>query len=221
MMAESESDVDNAYAVLVDVEPRFAELVARFGTPDPFHFPDGGRTADNNFAGMVMHILAQQISTRVALVLYDRLVAATGGALTPDAVLRMDIEQVKAIGTSHSKATYVQALAEAVASGQIDMERLEDISDAQAEESLTRVRGIGPWSADMFLLHQLRRGDILPAGDLGIRAAVRVLYSLPEVPSIDEVRRRGKAWSPYRSYAAALLWHSLSETGSDGRSSNG
>ncbi|MEL4317482.1 hypothetical protein WJX64_00540 [Leifsonia sp. YIM 134122] len=157
-----------------------------------------------------MHILAQQIATRVALVLYDRLVTATGGTPTPETVLRLDVDQLKAIGTSHSKATYVRSLAEAVSSGQLDIEQLDGVSDEEAEESLTRVKGVGPWSAEMFLIHQLGRSDILPAGDLGIRAAVRNLDSLPEVPSIDDVRARGEAWKPYRTYAAALLWRSLS-----------
>ncbi|MBK4346980.1 DNA-3-methyladenine glycosylase family protein [Lacisediminihabitans changchengi] len=166
---------------------------------------------DSNFAGMVMHILAQQIAARVALVLYDRLTAAAGGTLTPDAVLRLGVDQVKAIGTSHSKATYVFALAEAVSSGQLDIEHLANVSDEDAEDSLIQIKGIGPWSAEMFLIHQLRRGDILPAGDLGIRAAIRTVFLLEDIPAIDEVRRRGQLWSPYRTYAAALLWRSLAD----------
>jgi DNA-3-methyladenine glycosylase II len=212
MTPETRSHGDDAYRSLAHSEPRFADLIARFGTPDPFHFPDGGRTAGSNFAGMVLHILAQQIATRVALVLYDRLAAATGGTPTPGAVLGLDVDQVKAIGTSHSKATYVRALAEAVDSGQLDIEGLSDRSNAEAEEALTRVKGIGPWSAEMFLIHQLRRADILPAGDLGIRTAVRAVYGLPQVPSIDDVRRLGEAWKPYRTYAAALLWRSLADS---------
>lgn len=210
MNAISEQDTDSAYTELGYLDPRFKQLRERLGTPDPFRFPDGGRTADSNFAGMVMHILAQQIATRVALVIYDRLVTATGGTPTPETVLRLDVEQLKAIGTSHSKATYVRSFAEAVSSGQLEIEQMESISDEDAEESLTRVKGIGPWSAEMFLIHQLRRRDILPAGDLGIRAAILNLDSLPEVPSIDDVRARGEAWKPYRTYAAALLWRSLS-----------
>ncbi|MCS5735904.1 DNA-3-methyladenine glycosylase family protein [Herbiconiux daphne] len=209
MVTAAELSHDDAYEKLAHAEPRFAELVARLGTPDPFLFPDGGRTTGSNFAGMVLHILAQQIAVRVALVLYDRLVAVIGGTPTPEAVLRLDVDQLKAIGTSHSKATYVRALAEAVSSGNLDIKRLTDLGDDEAEAALTRVKGIGPWSAEMFMIHQLRRGDILPAGDLGIRTAVRDVLSLPAVPSIDDVRRLGEAWSPYRTYAAALLWRSL------------
>jgi len=209
MVAQDQRKIQDGYDRLAHAEPLFAELIARVGAPDPFEFPDGGRTTGSNFGGMVMHILAQQISARVALVLYDRLVIAVGGSLTPDAVLGLGIDQVKAIGTSHSKATYVTDLAEAVSTGQLDIENLTDVGDEEAEESLTRVKGIGPWSAEMFLIHQLRRGDILPAGDLGIRAAIRSVYSLDDVPSIEDVRRIGQPWSPYRTYAAALLWRSL------------
>lgn len=205
----TDDDTAAAYAELARLEPRFGAIIERFGTPDPFHFPDGGRTADSNFAGMVMHILAQQISARVALVLYDRLVTVTGGAPTPESVVQLDVEQLKAIGTSHSKATYVRALADAVTSGALDIEQLSAVGDDDAEVALTRVKGIGPWSAEMFLIHQLRRRDILPAGDLGIRSAVKNLDSLGAVPSIDDVRARGEAWKPYRTYAAALLWRSL------------
>jgi len=209
MKPSSDDDLAATYEKLGRLDPVFQLLVEEHGTPDPFHFPDGGRTTDSNFAGMVMHILSQQIATRVALVLYDRLVEATGGTLTPEAVLALDVDQLKALGTSHSKATYVRALAEAVVSGELDIERMDAIGDDDAEAALTRIKGIGPWSADMFLIHQLHRGDILPAGDLGIRAAVRNLDSLPEVPTIEAVRARGEAWKPYRTYAAALLWRSL------------
>ena len=197
------------YDILAGADPVLAELIGRCGRPDPFGFADGGRTARSNFAGMALHILAQQISTKVALVLYDRLAAATGGVPDPESVLRLDLEQLRALGTSHSKATYLRALAEAVLSGALDIERLDGVTDGEAMSELTRVKGIGPWSAEMFLIHQLRRPDILPAGDLGIRVAVQHAYSLPGVPATEDVRSRGQAWAPYRTYAAAVLWASL------------
>ncbi len=211
MTGTDPTDIDTAYDALAKTEPRFAAVIARVGIPDPFDFPDGGRAAGSDFAGMVMHILAQQISARVALLLYDRLVATTGGTPTPDSVLSLDVDQLRAIGTSHSKAIYLRALAEAVGSGRLDIEHLKNYSDEDAEAILTRIKGIGAWSAEMFLIHQLRRADVLPAGDLAIRAAIRNLYALPEIPSIEETRRIGEAWKPYRTYASALLWRSLAE----------
>jgi len=185
------------------------QLVGRYGEPDPFEFADGGRTAGNNFAGMILHIIAQQISTKVALVIYDRVVAAVGGPLTPAGILALDVDQLRALGTSHSKATYLRALAEAVSSSDLDIEGLGQLGDAEAITELTRVKGIGPWSAQMFLIHQLKREDILPAGDLGIRTAVQRAYDLTQLPDSAEVTEWGAIWAPHRSYAAALLWRSL------------
>lgn len=207
MTGTDHTDIDTAYAALAETEPRFAALIARVGIPDPFDFPGGGRAAGSDFAGMVMHIPAQQISARVALLLYDRHVATTGGTPTPDSVLSLNVDQLRAIGTSHSKAIYLRALAEAVGSGRRDIEHLTNYNDAEA----TLIKGIGVWSAEMFLMHQLRRADVLPAGDLAIRAAIRNLCALPEIPSIEETRRIGEAWKPYRTYASALLWRSLAE----------
>jgi len=156
-----------------------------------------------------MHIIAQQISTKVALVIFDRVAAAAGGTLTPEGILGLSVEQLRALGTSNSKAAYLRALAEAVHSGTLPIETLDSLSDQEAIDQLTAVKGIGPWSAQMFLIHQLGREDILPAGDLGIRLAVQRAYALPETPSIEDVRRRGEAWAPYRTYAAGVLWRSL------------
>lgn len=157
----------------------------------------------------IMHILARQISTRVALVLYDRLVAATGGTPTADTVLSLDVDQLREIGTSRSKATHVRALAEVVSSGQLDSEQLAIHTDGEAEAALIRIRGIGPWSARMFLIDQLRRGDIPPAGDLGIRVSIRNVSFRPEMPTIDGTRKLSEAWMHYQTSAAALLWRSL------------
>lgn len=198
-----------AYASLAAADDALRPLVDAYGDADPFVYPDGGRTEGSNFAGMVLHIAAQQISTAVALLLYDRLAAAIGGVPTPEAVLRLDVDRLRELGMSHAKATYLRSLAEAVVSGTLPIDDLGDLTDQQAVDALTRVRGIGPWSAEMFLIHQLHRADILPAGDLGIRMAVQRLDGLEAVPSIDEVRRRGERWAPYRTYASALLWRSL------------
>jgi DNA-3-methyladenine glycosylase II len=207
--SDTVADLQQAYSALVRADPAFGELVERYGMQDPFDFPDGGRTSGSNFAGMILHIMAQQISTTVALILYDRLAVATGGPPTPDTILELSVDQLRALGASRSKATYVRSLAEAVRSGQLAIDDLGDVTPAEAVAALTRIRGIGPWSAEMFLIHQLHQPDVLPAGDLGIRIAIRNLYALDTVPTIEGVRRRGEAWAPYRTYASALLWRSL------------
>jgi len=203
------TSVAAGYAVLGHADPVLNRLIREVGTPDPFAFPDGGRTSGNNFAGMVLHIVAQQISIKVALVLYDRLTAALDGPPTPVGVLRLDLDQLRALGMSHSKASYLHHLADAVMAGDLAINTLDEVHDDDVIAALTRVKGIGPWSAEMFLIHQLRRPDILPAGDLGIRTAVQRAYSLAERPLIEDVRKRGIVWSPYRTLASALLWRSL------------
>ncbi|KQX06894.1 MULTISPECIES: DNA-3-methyladenine glycosylase family protein [unclassified Leifsonia] len=209
MSTEATDRVAEGYAVLGGRDPILGGLITRVGTPDPFAFPDGGRTAGDNFAGMALHIVAQQISITVALVIYDRLVVVLGGAPTPAGVLALDVDAMRALGMSHSKAAYLRNLATAVATGDIAIDDLDAVSDGDVTAALTGVKGIGPWSAEMFLIHQLRRVDVLPAGDLGIRMAVQRAYGLPDVPLIEQVRQRGAEWSPYRTLASTLLWHSL------------
>ena len=209
MSAEGVDSVAEGYAVLGRIDPVLVRLIQKVGTPDPFAFPDGGRTSGNNFAGMVLHIIAQQISIKVALVLYDRLTAALDGPPTPVGVLGLDLDQLRALGMSHSKAAYLHDLADAVASGDLAIDALDEADDDDVIAALTRVKGIGPWSAEMFLIHQLRRLDVLPAGDLGIRTAVQRAYTLTDLPPIADVRQRGAAWSPYRTLASTLLWRSL------------
>ena len=213
MTAAASADRAHAYAALAQADQVLGRLVTEHGMPDPFRFDDGGRTGGSNFAAMVLHVLGQQISIKVAFVLYDRLVDAVGGAPTPEGVLALGAERIKALGTSRSKAGYLIDLAEHVASGRLPIEAMEALSDQDAVAALVAVRGIGAWSAEMFLIHQLHRPDVLPAADVGIRNAVITAYGLDQAPSADQIRSRGAAWAPYRTYAAALLWHSLGPRG--------
>nr|WP_228508114.1 hypothetical protein [Herbiconiux sp. VKM Ac-1786] len=158
---------------------------------------------------MSLHIISQQISTKVALVVYDRLATAAGGTPTPAAVLALGHDTLRSFGMSNAKAAYVGDLAARVNSGDLAIDALDHWGDEQAKAALLSVRGVGPWSAEMFLIHQLHRPDVLPAGDLGIRNAVAALDGLDAVPTIDQTRQRGEAWAPLRTYASALLWRSL------------
>ena len=207
MTTHQESDA--AYSALATADPVMASIVFRVGEPDPFEFPDDGRTADDPFAGMVLHILSQQISMKVAITLYDRLSHTLGGTPTAEHLLRMSPDELRALGTSHAKAKYLLDLAARVVGGDLVFSELNGLSDDEATAVLTQVKGVGPWSAEMFLIHQLMRPDVLPAGDLGIRLAVQRAYSLDVTPTIAEVRERGEVWRPHRTYAAALLWRSL------------
>jgi DNA-3-methyladenine glycosylase II len=197
------------YARLTRADPVLAHLAAIHRHPDPFVFRDGGRTAGNNFAAMTLHILGQQIATPVAFVLYDRLAAATGGRPTPEAVIGLGAERIRQIGTSRAKAVYLENLARSVASGELDIERMSGLTDEDAILALTRIKGVGTWTAEIFLIYQLHRRDVLPAGDVGIRRAIKMAYGLAEVPPVSEVTQKGMTWPPYRTLASALLWMSL------------
>jgi DNA-3-methyladenine glycosylase II len=200
--------VDSHYRFLAKADPVLARLIGEVGEPDPFGWWDDARTGGSNFAAMVLHILGQQISTVVAFVLFDR-VRAAAGSVTPANILALGPDRLRECGLSRAKVTYVLDLAERQSTGVLDIEHMTGLDDAEAITALTAVRGIGLWSAQMFLIHQLHRQDVLPAGDVGIRKGVQRAWNLPAVPTVDEVTTRGKAWAPHRTYAAALLWSSL------------
>lgn len=198
-----------AYTALAAGEPVFARLIGQYGQPDPFEWFDGGRTGDSKFAAMVLHIVGQQISARVAFTVYDRLAAARWGVPTPESVAELGPQRLRGCGVSTAKAGYLLALADSQTAGAFDIEHLDQATDADAIAALTAVRGIGVWSAETFLVHNLRRPDVLPAGDLGVRRAVSRLWQLEPAPSEQTVRDMALAWTPWRSYAGALLWRSL------------
>jgi DNA-3-methyladenine glycosylase II len=165
---------------------------------------------DPDFHTLVKSIVYQQLSGKVALVIFDRLVAAAAnGQLTPDTVLKLRTPRLRAVGLSQQKISYIRDLAHHARSGAIDFAGLRARTDEEVCEALTAVKGIGVWTAQMFLIFALRRPDVMPSGDLGIRAAVRKLYGLPEMPKPSEVEQRAAKWKPYRTVASWYLWRSL------------
>lgn len=202
-----------AYVYLGLRDPVLARLAARWGRPDPFAWPAAGeRLAGSNLAAMVLHIVGQQISTAAARTIYDRIVTAAGSErLTASALSALGVERLRGAGLSHAKAVAVAELAQAQLQGGTDLEHMDRMTDAQAFEALVSLRGVGPWSAQVFMISQLHRADVLPSADVGLRVAVQREWRLPSRPSAREVEARGAAWSPYRTYAAALLWTSLRE----------
>jgi DNA-3-methyladenine glycosylase II len=197
-----------AYDELAELDPELEPVLTATGRPDPFHWDGGDRTQGDPFASMVLHISSQQISTLVALRLYDRLTAATGGLPNAAGVAALTPERWRELGFSHAKVIYLTALAKKCLSGGLDLAALADRPDAEVRAELTALPGVGNWTTDLFLIFQLHRPDIFPAGDLGLRHAVG-RWLPPTGTSIREVEARAKAWAPYRSYAAAAFWHSL------------
>jgi DNA-3-methyladenine glycosylase II len=197
------------YSELAQRDPLFATVVQKYGTVDPFLWHDGGRTGDSKFAAMVLHIAGQQISTRVAFAVFDRIATLAGGIPSPEIIAALEFADLRATGLSNAKTRYIQTLAVSQAGGTLDLEHMDDLNDEAAIAQLVAQPGIGIWSAEMFLIHQLHRPDILPSGDIGIRRGIQRLWVLESPPSIKETIARGMLWSPYRSYASALLWRSL------------
>jgi DNA-3-methyladenine glycosylase II len=164
---------------------------------------------DPSFDMLVRSIVYQQLSGKVAAVIFGRLLAAVKGDLTPRRVLRLPHERMRALGLSNQKATYIRDLAERTKSGEVDFAALPGMSDEQVIETLTRVKGIGVWTAQMFLIFALKRMDVLPVGDLGVRSAIKKAYGLAELPKPVDMEELARAWRPYCSVASWYLWRSL------------
>jgi DNA-3-methyladenine glycosylase II len=162
------------------------------------------------YGALVRSIVGQQLSTKAARSIYERLTALFDGRTpTPAELLAADPEKVRSVGLSRPKVTYLRSLAEHVESGELELDRLTELPDEEVSEQLTAVKGLGQWTADMFLIFHLRRPDILPVGDLGIRRAVERAYDLPEIPDAAQVLEVGEPWRPHRSLASLYLWRSL------------
>ena len=161
------------------------------------------------FETLVKSIVFQQLSGRVANVIFDRLVKGAGGKVTPDTILKLRPSRMRTLGLSGQKTAYIRDLARHTRDGRVIFDELSDLADAAVIDRLTQVKGIGVWTVHMFLIFALRRTDILPTGDLGIRNAIRKAYGLPELPSPAEIERLAERWRPYCSVASWYLWRSL------------
>jgi DNA-3-methyladenine glycosylase II len=203
---------ETAYAAL-GAEPVLARLVSVYGPPNPFEWFDGGRTGTSKFAAMVLHITGQRISAAAAFTVFDRIATAAGSIPGSDSLLTLGTARLRDLGLSEAKARCLVELAKRQASGRIDLDNMGALSDDEVVSALTAVPGVGLWSAQAFLLRQLRRPDILPADDTGVRCAVAREWRLASPPTPRRVRDMSAEWAPYRSYAAALLWRSLKPPG--------
>jgi DNA-3-methyladenine glycosylase II len=168
-----------------------------------------GRPSDA-YGTLVRSIVGQQLSTKAAASIYKRVLELFDGAVpTPAQLIAVDPDTLRGAGLSHAKVAYLRDLAGRVEDGDLDLDHLAELSDAQVVEQLTAVKGIGQWSADMFLIFQLGRPDVLAVGDLGIRRAAERAYGLPEIPDAKTLTRIAEPWRPYRSLACLYLWTSL------------
>ena len=161
------------------------------------------------FEMLARAIVFQQLSTKAARTIYGRLEEAAGGALTPQAIQNLSVGEMRRAGLSRQKLGYIRDLAEHAISGKVDFARLPEMSDEEVIAALTDIKGIGVWTAHMFLLFSLRRPNILPVGDLGVRMAIQRFYRKRKLPTPKQIEQVAKTWHPYCSYAAWYLWRSL------------
>jgi len=154
-------------------------------------------------------IIAQQLSSKAAATIERRVHALFRGAMTPAALSSVQDDALRGAGMSFQKIRYLRDLCARVENGSLDLKMLHDLPDEQVVEALTQVKGIGRWTAEMFLMFRLHRPDVLPVGDLGIVRAVQRAYGLRKAPSPDRLMRLGEPWRPYRSVACWYLWASL------------
>jgi DNA-3-methyladenine glycosylase II len=195
----TEATLLHAVEHLTQIDPDLAEIVARFGPP-PLWAREPG------FPTLVLMILEQQVSLASARAAYDRLAAATG-EITPASVLQLDDATLRTIGFSRQKTAYTRHLAAAIEEGHFDPQALATMDDEGVRRALIALKGIGPWTAEVYLLMALGRPDAWPHYDLGLIVAAQEIKALPQRPSPQELESLAEPWRPYRAVAARILWH--------------
>jgi len=166
------------------------------------------------FQTLVRSIVYQQLSGNAALTIFSRLIeGAKTEPLTPEAILKLRPQKMRKLGLSQQKLAYIRELARMTRDGEIQFERLAELEDNEVIAHLTRVKGVGVWTVQMFLMFALRRSDVLPVGDLGVRMAMKKAYGFAELPKPEEIERIAAAWKPWCSVACWYLWRSLESQG--------
>ena len=194
-----EAQLKASLDALAGIEPAFAEPLARIGYPPPRQRPRGQET-------LVQAIVSQQVSVKAAASILAKVEAATGGIGDPENIARTSDEALRAAGLSRQKILYMRSLAEDVLSGRLDFEALPE-DDEEAIAALVHVKGIGRWTAEIYLLFAEGRPDVWPAGDLAVQIEIGRILGLPERPTEKKVRELAEPWRPWRGAAAIFAWH--------------
>jgi DNA-3-methyladenine glycosylase II len=208
--------IEAATASVAARDPVLADFIERSG---PYE-PRGGE--GDYFGSLARAIVYQQLAGRAAAAIHGRVVAAVGGSLTAEAVLQTSVEALRAAGLSAAKAASLLDLATKSTDGTVPLTGIDLFQDEEIIERLSAVRGIGRWSAEMFLIFELRRPDVWPVDDYGVRQGYSLIYSLPEVVKPRDLRIQGERFRPYRSLVALYCWHAVhlhraTATGSNNR----
>jgi DNA-3-methyladenine glycosylase II len=195
---------------LMKADPKLAKLMKELG---PIH-PERDRRASrpNAYVALARAICGQQLSTKAAATIWGRIEELFGGVPSPQQVIDADPQSLRDAGLSWGKVSYFRDLAERVRDGELDLERLPEMSDDEVIEELTAIKGIGRWTAEMFLIFHLGRPDVLSTGDLGLRNGAALAHGLKNAPTPAELEKMGLAWSPHRTLASLYLWRSLDNT---------
>jgi DNA-3-methyladenine glycosylase II len=199
------ADYVRARRALMRRDPVLAGIIRRHG-------PCGlgaARDRFDHFSMLVRAIVFQQLSTKAATTIHDRLLALMPGGTDPCTLAALTEEQLRGVGISRQKAGYLRDLCEKVSAGAVRLGGVDDMPDEEVIAVLTAIKGVGRWTAEMFLIFRLQRPDVLPVGDLGIVTAVQRAYRLRKPPTPDRLRKIGEPWRPYRSIATWYLWRSL------------
>jgi 3-methyladenine DNA glycosylase/8-oxoguanine DNA glycosylase len=201
--------VENAFSKAVKAIARrdrvMAKLIARHA---PFHLP---RPDSHHFAALAESILYQQLAGAAAGAIHRRFVALFDDSLSPDAVLKLHPRRLRAVGLSRAKVAAIRDLAARIVDGSVRLQRIGRLDDDAIVSALSTVRGIGRWTAEMFLIFQLRRLDVWPIGDYGVRKGYALAYGLKQLPTPKELEALGERFRPYRTVAAWYCWRAVSD----------
>lgn len=202
------TDYARARRLLMRRDPKLGAVIKRIG---PCGLPDV--VLRDPFVALTRSIASQQLSMKAAETIFNRLcdLCPPDRHPTPERLLALSDDQVRAVGYSRPKVGFLKDLARHVVDGRLDLHGLRRHSDEEVLRQLTAVKGIGRWTAEIFLMFRLGRPDVLPAGDLGLLNAAQRAYGLRKRPTPDRLRKMGEAWRPYRSVAAWYLWASLTK----------
>jgi 3-methyladenine DNA glycosylase/8-oxoguanine DNA glycosylase len=204
--AMKSDEVARARRALMRRDPVLGGIISRYG-------PCGLRIGRESeiFCGLIESVVSQQLSTKAAATIYGRLRALMpdGGTPTPEAILPLPDDALRAVGLSRQKIGYVRDLSQRVIDGSLRTDAFATLADDEVVAQLTQIKGIGRWTADMILIFRLARPDVLPVGDLGIVKAVQKAYGLRKTPDAKRLLQIGEPWRPYRSIASWYLWRSL------------
>jgi DNA-3-methyladenine glycosylase II len=199
-MVRTTESIEAHLTSLADREPAFAKVIAQLGMPEPRNSKPGAET-------LLRTIVGQQVSVAAARSMWAKLEGAFGSPPHLEKLLGASDEELRAAGMSRQKSGYIRSLAELVLSGKLDLANLP-ADDEEAIALLTKIKGIGRWSAEIYLLFAEGRADVFPAGDLAVLVEIGRLLGLPDKPTEKQLRELAEAWRPYRGAAAVLAWHS-------------